>query len=331
MLKNPLVSICCITYNHEKYIRECLEGFVLQKTNFDFEILIFDDASIDNTQEIILDYTKDKNNVKTFLQTKNQWNKKKYGLIGWLFPAAKGKYIALCEGDDYWTDPLKLQKQVDLLETNPNLVACHHWQKNCILKNSAFVEVESPKEGHGYYPQPISNVVEIFSNNLRIKARTVMFRNVIDENFFPKWFYKVVFGDVPLSFLLGKFGDFGFIDEEMAVYRQTETGVSKAGLKELGLKSFKIQHFKNWIDIWDYANVHYNYKFDKESVKTVTGFYKVIFLNTEVSFFSFLKMLNYNLFERNLSVLKTYPHTKMIFLYYLKGIGGKVKRKLLYK
>lgn len=121
MNDKPLVSICCITYNHEKYIRDAIEGFLMQKTNFLVEILIFDDASQDRTQEIIKEYASKNETIVTFLQTENQWSKGKNGLNDWLFPAAKGKYIALCEGDDYWTDPYKLQKQVDYLEKNPNV------------------------------------------------------------------------------------------------------------------------------------------------------------------------------------------------------------------
>lgn len=115
MTKNILVSISCITYNHEPYIRECLDGFIMQKTDFAFEVLIHDDASTDKTADIIREYeAKFPNLIKPIYQTENQFSKK-VGSINAKFnyPRAKGKYIALCEGDDYWTDPLKLQKQVD--------------------------------------------------------------------------------------------------------------------------------------------------------------------------------------------------------------------------
>ena len=128
----PLISICCITYNHVNYIRECINGFILQKTNFTFEILIFDDASTDGTDKIIKEFSSTYSNIITFLQTENQWGKND-GFINYLLPAAKGKYIAICEGDDYWTDHLKLQKQVDFLERNHNYVMCFHNVK--ILEN----------------------------------------------------------------------------------------------------------------------------------------------------------------------------------------------------
>lgn len=114
-----LVSICCTAYNHEKYIEQALEGFVMQQCNFKFEILVSDDASTDNTASIIKRYESNYPYLfQVFYLNENQYSKGNKPLFNILFPATKGKYIALCEGDDYWTDPLKLQKQVDFLEEN---------------------------------------------------------------------------------------------------------------------------------------------------------------------------------------------------------------------
>jgi glycosyltransferase involved in cell wall biosynthesis len=121
----PLVSISCITYNHEKYIREALEGFLCQKTTFRIEILIHDDASTDSTQAIIKEYEKKYPGlIFPIYQTENQYMKGIKIGVHYQYPRARGKYIAKCEGDDYWTDPYKLQKQVDFLERNPNYSAC---------------------------------------------------------------------------------------------------------------------------------------------------------------------------------------------------------------
>ena len=107
----PLVSIACITYNHENYIRDAIEGFLMQKTTFPVEIIIHDDASADNTAQIVKEYT-DKNSdlFIPIFQTENQYSQGNKPLANFVFPRAKGKYIAICEGDDYWTDPYKLQK-----------------------------------------------------------------------------------------------------------------------------------------------------------------------------------------------------------------------------
>ena len=120
-----LVSIVCITYNQEWFIRDCLNGFFTQKTNFQFEVLIHDDASTDNTANIIREYeAKYPNIIQPIYQTENQYSKGINPGVEYLLPIAQGKYIALCEGDDYWTDPYKLQKQVDFLEANPEYSLC---------------------------------------------------------------------------------------------------------------------------------------------------------------------------------------------------------------
>lgn len=120
-----MVSICCTAYNHEKYIREALDSFLMQKTNFRFEIIINDDCSTDNTAKIIKEYQqKYPHIIKPIYQEENQYSKGKRMLIDILLPVAKGKYFALCEGDDYWTDENKLQKQVDFLELNPDYSLC---------------------------------------------------------------------------------------------------------------------------------------------------------------------------------------------------------------
>jgi glycosyltransferase involved in cell wall biosynthesis len=113
----PLVSIICTAYNHEAFIRDALEGFVMQKTNFPFEIIVHDDASTDKTVEIIMEYElKYPEMFFNIYQKFNQYSKGKGDVGKIVFAAARGKYIAMCEGDDYWIDSLKLQKQVDFLE-----------------------------------------------------------------------------------------------------------------------------------------------------------------------------------------------------------------------
>ena len=109
-MNNIKVSICCVTYNHENFLRQCLDGFVMQKTNFQFEILVHEDASTDGTEEIVKLYEEKYPNLfRCVYQSENQFLKQNT-LVNILFKMAKGKYIALCEGDDYWTDPYKLQK-----------------------------------------------------------------------------------------------------------------------------------------------------------------------------------------------------------------------------
>ena len=122
---NPMVSIRCPAYNHEEYIANCLDGFLMQETNFPFEIVVHDDASTDRTAEIIREYeAKYPTIMRPIYETENQYRN---GLTRKIMDShMRGKYIATCEGDDYWCAPDKLQKQVDFLETHPDYSACVH-------------------------------------------------------------------------------------------------------------------------------------------------------------------------------------------------------------
>lgn len=122
-----MVTIRCITYNHEPYIRQCLEGFVMQRTNFRFEAIVHDDASTDGTAGIIREYAeKYPDIIKPIYETENQYSKGGFPLLQKIMnDYTHGKYVSFCEGDDYWIDPLKLQKQVDFLEAHPNYGMCY--------------------------------------------------------------------------------------------------------------------------------------------------------------------------------------------------------------
>lgn len=121
-----LLSINTLTFNHENYIAQCIEGILSQKTDFAFELLIHDDASTDNTANIIREYEKKYPNIiKPIYQTENQWKKGIKNSATYQYPRAKGKYIAVCEGDDYWIDENKLQMQVDFLEENLEYGMCY--------------------------------------------------------------------------------------------------------------------------------------------------------------------------------------------------------------
>ena len=126
-MSSVLVSIKCLAYNHEPYIRQCLDGFVMQQTNFKFEAIVHDDASTDGTANIIREYAeKYPDIIKPIYETENQYSKHDGSLNRILAEKLTGKYIALCEGDDYWTDPNKLQKQVEYLESHEECVMYAH-------------------------------------------------------------------------------------------------------------------------------------------------------------------------------------------------------------
>ncbi len=171
----PLVSIRCITYNHEPYIRQCLEGFVMQQTNFKFEAIVHDDASTDGTAAIVAEFAeKYPDIIKPIYQTENQWSKRDGSLTRAINPHLKGKYIAMCEGDDYWIDPLKLQKQVDFLEANPGYgLVCSSFKVYDQLSSTFTIRKDSEERDISY---------EELLNTNRIGTLTVVFlNNIFDE------------------------------------------------------------------------------------------------------------------------------------------------------
>ena len=215
-----MVSIISLAYNHASYIRECLDGFMMQKTNFAFEVLIHDDASTDGTADIIREYeAKYPDIIKPIYQTENQYSK---GIpIGctYLYPRAKGKYIALCEGDDYWTDPLKLQKQVDFLESHPDYVMCSHRFKQYIQDEHRFIK--------DWYTDETEDVVYDLANLINggwyHHPLSVLFRvsalDLGEYNRYPKHM------DAVLFFHLLKKGKGVMFNEDWAVYRIHKGGV----------------------------------------------------------------------------------------------------------
>ena len=151
------VSINCTTYNQEMYIAEAIESFLMQKTTFSYEILIHDDASTDNTREIIKKYEeKYPDIIKPIYQSENKYSKGVKVGYEYNFKRARGKYIALCEGDDYWTDPYKLQKQVDYMEANPDCTLCMHSVDLINGKNQKKIGMVRP-----YKSNTISSVEDI--------------------------------------------------------------------------------------------------------------------------------------------------------------------------
>lgn len=222
-----LVAIRCITYNHEAYIRDALEGFIMQKTNFPFVAIVHDDASTDGTANIIREYAaKYPDIIKPIYETENQYSKHD-GSLGRIMTAAceatGAKYIAMCEGDDYWTDPLKLQKQVDFLETHPDYSMCFgnaiEHRENGNSPNREVVSLPpgdvSPLELYAHWQAPTATILHrINVLNLDIYKRSISLRNM-------------AFGDIQIGIASGFCGKIYFIPECMSVYRKHQSGASE--------------------------------------------------------------------------------------------------------
>jgi len=220
MISNPLVSINCITFNHEKYIALALEGFLMQKTNFPFEIIIHDDASTDNTVNIIKSYAdKYPDLFVTIFQDINQYSQGVKPCFENVMPKCRGKYVAHCEGDDYWTDPYKLQKQIDFLEANPEYVFTFH-DSEILDQNTG---VKRLRIGN----RKIDEIVDLESviNQNNISTASIVHRNILQRDTMPEWLFKVSKGDYGLVVLLAEKGLGRLLSGVMSGYRVHDGGV----------------------------------------------------------------------------------------------------------
>lgn len=216
----PLVTIRCLVYNHEPFVKECLEGFVKQKTNFSFEAIIHDDASTDNSASIISEYAnKYPEIIKPIIETENQYSKHDGSLRQIMDNATRGRYIAYCEGDDYWTDPLKLQKQIDFLEQNPEYSICFHPVK--ILKKGKLVK--------DYITRKVPETTDIYelAKGNYLHTLSVVFRRNSPE--IPSWVSQCPAGDYALHMFNATFGKIKKLNDVMGVYRihHTNTWVNQ--------------------------------------------------------------------------------------------------------
>lgn len=217
MSEKILVAINCCVYNHELYLRDCLQGFVMQKTDFPFVAIVHDDASTDNSAAIIREYAeKYPNIIKPIYETENQFSKADGSLgrvINRAIEATGAKYIAMCEGDDYWIDPLKLQKQVDFMEANNNYSICFHKAKTLIHSTGELKEEFIVKD----MPYT-SSIVDLAEGNY-IHMPTVLYRKYpdVDDKF--QRCLPCLPSDYALWMLLAEKGLIYKINESMAVYR----------------------------------------------------------------------------------------------------------------
>lgn len=226
MKNKPKVSILCAAYNQKDYIKKTIDSFLMQKTNFEFEIIINDDASTDGTTQIIKDYHKKYPKlIKPIFQKENQYSKKdKFGSITerFLIPNSSGKYVAFCEGDDYWTDEFKLQKQFDFMENNPEFSVC--FGKVSFLNNDEIFKDEHEKSYVSVFKNRSKFSIEDIIENNFIATCSVMYRR---KNFkkFPEWTKKMPFGDWWMHVMHAQSGKIKYINQPMAVYRIHKGGV----------------------------------------------------------------------------------------------------------
>lgn len=207
------VSICCMTYNQESYIRDAIDGFLCQETNFDYEIIIHDDCSTDNTANIIREYQeKYPTLIKAILQKENQYSKGK-NILDFCLKEASGEYIAICEGDDFWTDKTKLQKQIEILDANPEYSCCMHNVKwlNCQTNISNKVEIYNTD-------REVDTKQFLMGERFPYNTCSLVIRKAIIQ-IMPNWVYACPVGDIPMQLYATMNGNMYFMKDYMATYR----------------------------------------------------------------------------------------------------------------
>lgn len=259
--ETPLVSVRCITYNHEPYIAQAIDGFLMQKTNFPFEVVIHDDASTDRTAEIIREYEKKYPLIiKPIYQTENQYSKGNGSVSKAIDPKLKGKYIAFCEGDDYWIDPNKLQMQVDFLEKNPEYGICYTKTKCYVQARNRYIRP---------FGKNIKSFEDLLFNGNRIPTLTVVVRTNLyftyKDEIHPEqqnW----LMGDYPIWLWIAHKSKVKFLSYITAVYRVLRESASHSYDIEKQLIFSKSYHNIQNYFIERYTS-HKRIEFNEKSVR----------------------------------------------------------------
>lgn len=265
----PIVSVCPITYNHAKYISQAIEGVLSQKINFEFEIIIGEDESSDGTREIALDYQrKYPGKIKVLLHSRKDViyiNGRATGRWNFIdtLSHARGKYIALLPCDDYWTDPNKLQKQVDFLEKHPECSISFH--------NCEEIYEDGIKESWLYCPpdqKELSTLEDLLTGCNFIPSCSVVFRNGLFGEF-PEWYYSCAMGDWPLHILNAQHGSIAYIKETMGKHRNHKGSV--------WYSRDQAQNIRDVIKTYKTINRHFNYKYNYLIKAKISDYYHDMF------------------------------------------------------
>lgn len=216
-----LVSISCITYNHEKYIAEALDSFLRQDTDFEYEILIHDDASTDGTRGIIEAYAARYGDViRPIFQEENQYQRGVTNPSGvFNFPRARGKYIAMCEGDDFWIDIRKLRTQAAYMEAHPECSMCCHAAR-IVSMDDSFRELAQLRPFHN---DGRLSPEMLISKPVNIPTSSLFFRTEYAKEL-PDWYYSCPVGDIPLQLYMFLRGDIYYFNKPMSTYRVGNEG-----------------------------------------------------------------------------------------------------------
>lgn len=218
--EKPLVSVLCMTYNQVGYIRKAIDSFLSQKTSFPIEILIHDDASTDGTTDILKEYEAAHQNIHVFYEEENQYQNLAAGdhFKVSLEPFAQGKYIAQCEGDDFWIDPSKLQTQFDFMETHPDYLCCGH--------SSIWLTADEDHEleGNDYGKEPCDVTTDMAIKSASMQTATLFYRRGLGLEFVDDWHLPGPVTDLPWLIWLCEKGKVHYDPTKMSAYRWMAVG-----------------------------------------------------------------------------------------------------------
>jgi glycosyltransferase involved in cell wall biosynthesis len=266
LTNKPKVSICFVTYNQDQYISKAIESILSQKVSFDYEIVIGDDASTDNNPEIIKKYAAQYPQIiKAYLHPYNLGPKHIVSKNNFLhtFFNCEGQYIIHLEGDDYFCDNQKLQKQVDFLDQNQNYSACFH---NALIKYEDNSGRNDENINQPDQKQTVTTIDFLKEKETWFMATaSVMMRKKHVENL-PSWFAETKSGDIPLYTILSEIGPIGYIPEVMSVYRKQLSGVSYTDIHH------DANFINNRIFIYNSVNNHTNKKYEKLIDKIISEY-----------------------------------------------------------
>ncbi len=308
---NILVSINCITYNHEKYIADALESFLNQKTDFEYEIIVGEDCSTDNTRTIIKKFMR-KYPKKIILIT-SQENVGMAENERRIYEVSQGKYIAECEGDDFWIDPYKLQKQINYMENNPNCTLCfHNAYKVNTNKEIMGTMLSKDLENKSYDCGEIAAL-----GFIPTASRVYLKKTMVNP---PAWYMNAVVGDLPSQLIITSKGYAYYMKDIMSTYR---IGVENSATSSLFDRSNNeekiIKNQKNIIDILDNFNIYSQFKYSKKIEERRKLYeYQLYFIKADIKK---LKEPRYKDFYNNAGI-------KAKIGIYLKSLSPEIYRKI---
>ena len=299
---NPLVTVCCITYNQEKYIEDAIRGFLMQETGFPFEIIIHDDASTDNTANIVRSYAEQYPNIiRTIFQKENQYSQGR-DINSFVFDIARGTYLAICEGDDYWTDSQKLQIQATKMQEHPECHISFHAVTET-LNNAAESVNLKPYSKHYDKEQVFDPRTVLLGDGCFMQTPSIMLHKDVVKNL-PDFYYTAPATDYILKFLGSLNGGALYINRIMGVYRVDAEGSWSETVHQNEEKM--MNYLELLVESYMSMNDYLDGKYEKEIMCFVEERYIIL--------------ANYFYREKKYEKLKKYKDVSIAFqiMYYLR-------------